>query len=356
VEPPRQLLRTISAKVASIAAAEAQAQVVAVRPVRRPFSWRVAGSLAGACLALVAIIFVGVHGRPGAPIAPAIAPPAATESAAAVPAPTPPVPATTESATLATLPKPGAPQPAQAAIRTSPVPRILPQRGETKSMSPPAPATRNLVVPSGPFHMTGEGPQATSFGLEAPAPTRPRAVGVDIRVTPPAERQVETWGTVTISITPQGNVGRARVRVVGGDALEVSREQVYVGPLSAGAAKQVTARVRAHAPGAHALHVIVTSDTPVVDTDLPVKIGGYYAAARSGQTYRQFHSVTLSEAAQAVAGDGGLCVEISPLLAGRRITADFSAGLSAHAALRLLAQMTDATLEKTDGGYRLDPR
>src|ERR1035437_10006767 len=53
VEPPRQLLRAISAKVASIAAADAAAQVVhvqPVRPVRRPFSWRVAGSLAGACL------------------------------------------------------------------------------------------------------------------------------------------------------------------------------------------------------------------------------------------------------------------------------------------------------------------
>jgi hypothetical protein len=195
--------------------------------------------------------------------------------------------------------------------------------------------------------------EATTFG-GPPPPAPSHAVGVDIKVTPPADRQVDTWGTVSISITPQGNVGHANVRVVGGDALEVRSQQVYSGPLVGGEAKRVSARVRAHEPGAHALHVIVTSDTPVVNSDLPVSLPGYYAAAHAGQTHRQFRSVPLTEAVQQVAADGGFSVQVSQMLAGRRITADFSGGLSARAALRLLAQMADGTLTKTDSGYRLD--
>jgi hypothetical protein len=64
----------------------------------------------------------------------------------------------------------------------------------------------------------------------------------------------------------------------------------------------------------------------------------------------------LAEAARQVAVDGGVSVSVAPELAGKRVTADFSDGMSVSAALRLLAQMADGRLERSGGEYRLVPQ
>ena len=204
----------------------------------------------------------------------------------------------------------------------------------------------------GPGPLAATPPGAVTFGAAAAA-SAVRAVGVDIEVTPPAERVVNTWGTVRIALIPEGAVPQASVRVVGSEGLEVQREQVYSGPLAAHVAKQVTAQVRARGAGDHALRVVVSSDTPVVNTDLPVRITGYRDAPQPGQTRREFHSVRLADAVAQVAADGGMQVWVPPELADRRVTADFSEGVGVSAALRLLARMADGRLERENGEYRL---
>lgn len=388
MEPPRQLLRAISAQVAS-AAASPKPVTVALRPPRRSFSWRVAGTLAGACAALVAVIMVARPGLQPPPVAlpaaggpVATLPPAASAPAAAIPAPAATAPAlsapatsapaaalrpTPRPATRATAsrgarptvrrlpfaPQPGAPTAAPPVVAEA----ATTGAGPAGSAGPETAKFGGVPLPS----MEGAGsadrsrpaaPGAVVFGAMA-TPSAVRAVGVDIKVTPPSERVVDTWGTVRISLIPEGAVPQASVRVIGSESLEVRQAQVYSGPLAAQTAKQVTAQVRAKSAGDHALRVVVRSDTPVVNTDLPVRITGYREAPSPGQTRRAFSSVRLADAVAQVAGDGGLRVWVTPELAERRVSADFSEGVSVAAALRLLATMADGRLERANGEYRL---
>ena len=362
VAPSRHLSRAISARLASLTPGDVPAPepVVAPAPVRvrparpRPvFRWGVAGSLAGACLALVAITFFGLHGlRPAGELLPAgpaaSSAPAASEGAVTSEAAASGASGAAASATPGTL--------VGSASPSAPAAKAAASGGSAPPATPAAPAP----APSVPAtfksaNYTPPPPQQArvAFGPTSATP-RPRAVGVDIKVDPPSDHTVDTWGTVGISIVPEGAVPHALVRVVGGDGLEVrGGSPAYAGPLAGNASRHISVQVRARRSGDLSLRVIVNSDTPVVDTDLSVRLSGYHSAVRAGQTRRQFHSVSLAEAAQQVAADGGVSVSVAPQLAGRRITADFSAGVSVSAALRVLAQMADGRLDRSGGEYRL---
>ena len=374
VEPPRHLSRALSTRIAELAQVTVEAPAPVRVQVRPAFSWRLAGSLAGACLALAVIVFVGVHGMrtpTEIPVAsPAAVAPAAPEaaevpatsggpadlSAPATETPTPeaaPASAPRREATPAPASRPARATPlavsqAAAPARQSPAPGA----SEAASTPPPSPATPPIEKSTTPQRTEAGGPVA--FGAAGGGAVTPRAVGVDISVDPPGSRVVNSWGTIGISNVPEGDVPRARVRVIGGEGLEVrGGNPAYLGSLSGGQSRRLSAEIRARRAGDLSLRVVVTSDTPVVNTDLAVRIPGYRAAVLSGQTQRQFRSVPLAEAARQIAADGGLKVTVAPALAGRRNTADFSRGVSASSALRLLAQMADGRLEHSDGEYHL---
>ncbi len=183
----------------------------------------------------------------------------------------------------------------------------------------------------------------------------PGAVSMDIEVDPPGARRVGEWAPLNISLKAGGDVAQVTVCLECGSALQVKgSKQIYSGALRAHAPKQLTAQIRAQEAGTHRLRVVLSSATDIANTAVEVRLRGYSEGA-TGMTRRCFRSVTLSEAARAIAGDCELSVQIDPALAGRRVSADFSGGLSGPRALRSLAGMVGGKLASTGGGYRITP-
>jgi len=177
---------------------------------------------------------------------------------------------------------------------------------------------------------------------------------MDIKVDPPGARQVGVWGPLSIALTAGGDVPEVTVRVVADSALEVQGgAHVYAGPLSARRPHRITAQIRAREPGSHRLKVVLVSDTPIANTSVDVYLRGYASTAAAATTRRCFRSATLQEVARAVGEDCGLAVEVEAALAGRRVSADFSDGVSGVRALRALATMVGGRLLPAGEGYRI---
>jgi len=195
----------------------------------------------------------------------------------------------------------------------------------------------------------GAGGAGTARAMSGP-------VSMEIKVDPPGRRRVGEWGPLNIVLKAGGEVPHVTVQVLADAALQVKNDGwVFAGPLSADRPRRLTTQIRAQQPGTHRLRVVLSSDTPIANTSVDVYLRGYEPTPGAGQTHRQFRSATLSEAVRAVAADCGLKAEVDPGLAQRRVSADFSRGVSGVQALRLLAQMAGGRLESSDGGYRLVP-
>lgn len=391
VEPPRTLVRAIGERMAQEAAAPVAAPpAVRVRTAtRRGFPWSAAGALAAACL-VVAVVAVYSVRRPSGPlVAPPPAPGPSVETA-----PSSPPAAESGPAETSSVPPPSSPSAVSAA--SSPAPRKISPASRPRStptgrgsgtratapaaasggvgspgVSPPAPAVAREADSAGPAGPAGAAaptvvpsPKAAAvepsltaartFGESAPQRGSSGPVSMDIKVSPPGARQVGEWGPLSISLTAGGDVPQVSVRLVTDSALQVQGStQIYSGPLQARRPQRLTVQVRAQQPGSHRLKVVLASDTPIANTSVDVYLRGYAGASAVRTTQRCFRSVPLGEAVEAIGKDCGLQVEVEQALARRRVSADFSTGVSGVRALRVLAGMVGGKLSAAGDGYRI---
>ena len=391
VEPPRALPRTITERIARETTAPAAAvPVVKVKPARRRvFPWSAAGALATACLVVAIVAVYNLRQQP-APAGPTAAPPSfATPASESVP-PTaesaPPEAGATESPAASESTSPASSRPATSGggrvapsgpggrggdRRSTGTGSVMPgpaptgPTGVKGDQAPPAPSPPGTAGRGGTEGaMTAKSvppPAAVAFGPGGDAAggmgagragTEP--VSMDIKVDPPGARRVGDWGPLNITLTSGSDVPQVTVCVECGDSLQVrGSKQLYSGPLRSRTPKHLSAQIRADEAGSHSVRVVLSSPTAGASTSVRVPLRGY--ASEPGTTRRSFRSVTLGEAARAVAGDCGLSVQVAPALSGRRVSADFSGGLSGTSALRSLAGMVGGQLVATDGGYRIVP-
>ncbi len=386
-EPPRTLARAIAERIAQEASSAAALPAVRVRTVtRRGFPWSAAGALAAACL-VVAVVTVYSVRRPSAPLTTPSPPGPGVETANL----TPP---TAEGAPAEASPAQPAPSGAAAVAPLGPAPRAVASaprsrpsrtvRGSGTRASAPVTPTANVGSPTAPPPVpTAEQERDAAVGPASPSgpagPGGPKAlameatreaartfggaaaqrgpsgpVSMDIRVEPPGARQVGQWGPLSISLTAGGDVPQVNVRLVADSALQVQGStQIYSGPLQARRPQRITAQVRAQQPGSHRLKIVLASGTAIANTSVDVYLRGYVRSDSVRTTQRCFRSVPLGQAVQAVGEDCGLGIEVEPPLSGRRVSADFSEGVSGVRALRVLAGMVGGKLSAVGDGYRI---
>jgi hypothetical protein len=177
---------------------------------------------------------------------------------------------------------------------------------------------------------------------------------MDIKVDGSSVSQVGAWQPVAIILKAGGDVGNVTVSLQADTGLQI-RNRTQSVSLRAGLPTRLGAQVRAERPGTYHLQVRLTSATVTANTTVDVTLQGLTGSAAALATHRAFRSVPLSEAAQAVAQDCGLSVQVDPALAGRLVSADFTTGLRGGPALRALAYMVGGKLVLAGDGYRLAP-
>ncbi len=165
-----------------------------------------------------------------------------------------------------------------------------------------------------------------------------------VSVFPPTRRAVGEIVPATVTVETERDVPRARIQVRGLHSLEIVDADedgvIYRGELSAKEKTEQTVRVRAHEPGMQSMIVNLRSSNPEVETDLVVEMGEFQIEVPPTLQNIEvaFNETLVREAIAQIAEASGMQVQITGELPDQRVTKDFSAGVPAEAALRIVAE------------------
>jgi len=377
VPPPPDLLARI------------QRAVAAETVPRRRLSWQYLGATAAAAALVVGFVMIFSHHHIG-PIRTDVGPPppvlekAGGQVELAEPAAQLPPTSREEKATTA----PAAVKPDSASTEAEAGQRRPQPSSISAASQPPAPSTPEAgkalpavgsaggdTGPGGPGAQSER--EAIARGPGAPSPTggvdehqplgaglygssvTPAAArvggGVKVVVTPAplTERTVGQPVKVRVTLQPRVGVEHAVVRVDPKGELQLtSGAIIYQGPLSADAPKELSFDVVATTPGTQQLQVHLSSELAAVSAALMVDIPGFEPPLEHVTT-QVFEKMPLDQAICAVAEEAGLQVEVGEGLGEKLVTHDFSEGVPGEAALRILAEVGGAKLQRTDAVYRI---
>ncbi len=194
-----------------------------------------------------------------------------------------------------------------------------------------------------------------TLGSEPAAPPVAKAqAGARMVITPPPleERIVGETVQVQMAIQPEADVEQAQVRVETKGSLRLAEDKpvIYQGPLSMQDSKRLAFGIIAAETGAQELRVDLTSELPGVCASTPVTIPGFELPPQH-LTTQVFHGTPLDQAIRAVAQEAKLKVSIGERVGQEAVSADFSAGVPGQAALRILAESADCSLQAQGDTY-----
>jgi len=180
--------------------------------------------------------------------------------------------------------------------------------------------------------------------------------GARVVITPPplTERIVGKPVQVGVTIQPQANVESAVVQVQPQGSLRLADDRpiIYQGPLPADKPKQLSFGIIASETGTQQCRVEVSSELPGVAASTTVAIPGFEPPPKHVTT-QIFEDTPLDEAIRAVAREADVKVTVGEGLEQKLVTYDFSGGVPAEAALRVLAELGGCQLDVEDGAYRI---
>jgi CBS domain-containing protein len=182
-----------------------------------------------------------------------------------------------------------------------------------------------------------------------------------VSVFPPTRRAVGEIVPATVTVETERDVQRARIQVRGLRTLEVvgvSEDGViYRGALLANQKTEQTVRIRAHEPGTQSMLVNLRSSHPEVETDLVVEMGEFQIEVPPTLQNIEvaFEETPVSEAIEQIAETSGMQVQVAGELPDQRVTKDFSAGVPAEAALRIVAEDVGWQVRADEGLQIVEP-
>ncbi len=193
-------------------------------------------------------------------------------------------------------------------------------------------------------------------GSSTPPAVATAEAGARVVITPPpvTERIIGEPVQVQVTIQPQASVANAVVRVQPLGGLELADDQpiIYQGPLSADNPKQLSFGIIARETGTQQCEVALSSELPGVAALATVSIPDFELPPEHVTT-QVFEDTPLDGAIRAVARDADVKVTVGEGLEQKLVTYDFSEGVPAEAALRILAELGGCQLEVKDGRYRV---
>ncbi len=139
---------------------------------------------------------------------------------------------------------------------------------------------------------------------------------------------------------------------LGGLELAADQPIVYQGPLPADKPKQLSFGIIAREIGTQQCRLEVSSELPGVAASTTVAIPGF-AAPPKHVTTQVFEDTPLGEAIRVVAREADVKVTVGEGLEQKLVTYNFSEGVPAEAALRVLAELGGCQLDVEDGAYRI---
>ena len=200
-----------------------------------------------------------------------------------------------------------------------------------------------MAGPRGPYKAMGlggaEAGRAESVAAEA---------GARITITPPplTQRVVGRPLHVQIEVQAEADVERAEVRVEPQGSLRLTDEEpvVYRGPLQAAQPKRLWVGIIATEAGTQKGRVSLSSELPGVAAAAPLTMPDFQLPPQH-LTTRVFTAVPLDRALRAVAHQARVRIMFGEGVGHARVSADFSQGIPAEAALRILAESGGCRLE-----------
>ncbi|HUS81188.1 MAG TPA: hypothetical protein VM283_07965, partial [Armatimonadota bacterium] len=165
-----------------------------------------------------------------------------------------------------------------------------------------------------------------------------------VSVFPPHRRVVGEVVSALVEVQTERDVALARIRARGSEGLQLVGVKpdgvIFEGPLTAEQETQQTVRMRAERPGPQSLMLRLRSSNPEVETDLRVDLGDFENEVSPEQIYisLDLRERPVSEAVQSIARASGMQVRVVATLPDDRVTKDFSAGVPALAALRIVVE------------------
>ena len=202
------------------------------------------------------------------------------------------------------------------------------------------------------------------FAADATMVARTGPVGdtpFTVSVFPPTRRAVGEVVPATVAVETERDVQRARIQVRGLDTLEIVGVDedgvIYRGALLANEKTEQTVRIRAHEPGTQSMIVNLRSSHPEVETDLLVEIGEFQTVVPPTlQNIKvAFEETPVREAIEQITEASGMRVQVQGELPDQRVTKDFSAGVPAEAALRIVAEDVGWQVRADDGTQIVEP-
>ncbi len=385
--PPEHLLRRITQAVAAQPA-----------PARVRVSWQRVGTVAAAATVLVGLWAVLFYQHPGSVtrrVQPALRverpAPEAVEQVAPL-AEAKEAPAEDRRAADAVRPASPPRDPAMLRAREATADRIHARRRDTPRTEPLQPAVRadlgeseapsgppppGLAVPpareQGPDEEMREGAAGQADldvggAFTAPGTRKtmapggyagqaaPPEAGAKVIIVPPplAERVVGRPVDVSVAIQPDADVEQAQVQVETQGSLRLAGDtpSIYRGPLKAAESKRLTFGIIAVESGAQELRVELSSELPGVAASIPVSIPGFERPPEH-LTTQVFDNTPLEQAAAAISREADVRVVVAEAVGQEPVSADFSEGIPAEAALRILADSADCTLGVEGDNFRI---
>ncbi len=174
-------------------------------------------------------------------------------------------------------------------------------------------------------------------------------------VPPPLEeRLVGRRVEVNVGIQPDADVEQAQVRVQVEGSLRLAEggPLIFQGPLKAQESKRLSFGIIATESGAQKLRVELSSELPGVRASVPETIPGFEFPPQHVTT-QVFKDTLLEQAAQAVSREAKVKVVVDEAVGQEPVSADFSEGIRAEAALRILADSADCTLRVEGNNFRI---
>ncbi len=202
-----------------------------------------------------------------------------------------------------------------------------------------APGTRKTMAPGG-YAGGAAPPEAGAKVIIVPPPLAERVVG----------RPVD----VNVAIQPDADVEQAQVLVQTQGSLRLAGDtpSIYRGPLKAAESKRLTFGIIAAESGAQELRVELSSELPGVAASIPVSIPGFERPPEH-LTTQVFDNTPLEQAAAAISLEDDVRVVLAQAVGQEPVSADFSEGIPAEAALRILADSADCTLGVEGDNFRI---
>ncbi len=165
-----------------------------------------------------------------------------------------------------------------------------------------------------------------------------------VSVFPPGRRVVGELVPATVTVETERTVDSARIRVIGLRSLEIVGADedgvIYRGVLEANQRTEQTVQMRAQQPGMQSMIVNLRSSNPEVETDLVVDMGEFEHEEPATEANLQllFHETPIGEAIEQIRQNSRMQIMVNGDLPDTRVSKDFSVGVPAQAALRIVVE------------------